>query len=312
MTTNKRGRLVQEQLGVTAEANLHGLFLMFNCIDGNEDQIREVLAEMPSYFEKVADQYFESMLTGMVAVGALYWDELYPSARPSGLNPFLAGKQTNDLIADTPYDLFIQIRSDRADVNHIVGRHVCSALQGLADLAEEVEGFRYRDGRDLTGFVLGFTNLKGSMRREVAVVTDEEEFTGGSYIHVQRYVHNLRAWESLSDAEQEDVMGCDKAKNKPHNFALQATNSHYSRSTLITETGEAVDTVRHDMPYGDMRKQGVYAVHCSKQAGFFDALIENQLSINAPAHRDKLLEYTQAETGAAFFAPSLSFLRKNR
>lgn len=312
MTTGKRSQVMQEQLGVTAEANLHGLFLMFNCIDGNEVQIREVLSELPSVFEKVADQYFESMLTGMVAIGALYWDELYPQARPAGLKPFLAGKASDDLVADTPFDLFIQIRSDRADVNHIIGRRVCSMLQGLADLAEEIEGFRYCDGRDLTGFVLGYSHLKGSTRRQVGLVTDQEEFVGGSYVHVQRYAHNLKAWEALSVAEQEEVMGCDKAKNSPHNFAFQAANSHYSRSMLITEAGDAVETVRHDMPYGNMQKQGVYTVHCCKNADFFELQLENRLSINKPENRDRLFEYTQAETGAAFFAPSLTFLRSQR
>lgn len=312
MAVSKQKQLMQEQLGVTAEANLHGLFLMFNCIDGNEAKIRSILGELPNYFEKVADQYFESMLTGMIAVGALYWDELYPFARPSELKPFLANQKASDFTADTPFDLFVQIRSDRADVNHIVGRYVCNMFQGVADLAEEVIAFRYCDGRDLTGFVLGFSTPKGSVRRDVAIVKEDNDFNGGSYVHVQRYVHHLKAWDALSVTEQEEVMGCDKSRNQPHNFALQAANSHYSRSTLITELGDAVETVRHDMPYGDMQKQGVYSVHCCKNASYFDALMENRLSVDNPKHRDKLLEYTQAETGAAFFAPSLAFLRKNR
>lgn len=308
--TNKRSQSAQEQLGVTAEANLHGLFLMFNCIDGNEAKIRKVLGELPSYFEQIADQYFESMLTGMIAIGALYWDVLYPDSRPAELKSFMANKENYDQLADTPFDLFIQVRSDRADVNHIVGRFVCNQLQGVADLAEEINGFRYCDGRDLTGFVLGFSTPKGSMRRQVAVVNDGSPYAGGSYVHVQRFVHNLRAWDALTCAEQEDVMGCNKAKNQPHNFALQAVNSHFSRSTLMTEAGDSVETVRHDMPYGDMRNQGVYAIHCCKNAQFFDAIIENQFSVTQPEHSDRLLEYTQAETGAAFFAPSLSFLRR--
>ncbi len=301
--------MAQEQLGICAEENLHSLYLMFNCYDGNEAHIRKVLALLPDLFEELSDQFFESMVSGFVAVGALYWEILYPGNFPKLLKPFI-GYEGSHVIPDTPFDLFIQIRSERSDVNFLAGQKVCRMLGNSVELAEQIAGFRFMDGRDLTGFVCNSDNAKGLHRRDVALVSDDDEFNGGSYVHIQRFRHNLSRWEQLSGEEQEAVYGRSKMTNEPKRFSEQLATSHATRTNLINMEGEQVEVLLQSMPYGDMKSNGLYFISCCKTPDNYNLLMQSRVTGGDQGNYDHLLDFTQAETGAAFFAPSKTFLKK--
>lgn len=184
----------REQLGVCAEGNLHSVYLMFNASDNDnvESQLRPCIANVAQYIYELTDQYSDSAFNGFVAIGANYWDSLYPDARPEMLKPFPAMQAGNREAPAIEYDLFVHLRCDRYDILHLVANEISQMFEDLVELVEEERGFRFMDSRDLTGFVDGTENPKGRHRQEVALVGDEDpEFKGGSYIHVQKYAHNL-------------------------------------------------------------------------------------------------------------------------
>ena len=304
--------MAREQFGICAEPNLHGTYLLFNVLEDKNAFIRAAISRLPKLFDIYADQFSEANLIGVVAIGEAYWDEFYPIARPALLSPFPA-MHSDDRVAPTnTYDIYIEIRSDRADVNHIVSSKVCGLLGESVELIEQVQAFRFLDGRDLTGFVDGTENPQGIRRREVALVKAEDDaaFAGGSYLHTQRYQHNLSLWEALSDHEQEDVYGRTKIDNIEYDGADKALTAHTKRTNLKDDEGQSIEIVRQSMPYGDMKRKGLFFVSYCHSPKPFEMMLSSMIHGDAHGHSDHLLKYTQAETGSAFFAPSLKFLTK--
>ena len=64
------------------------------------------------------------------------------------------------------------------------------------------------------------------------------------------------------------------------------------------------------MPYGDMKMQGLFFVSYCHSAKPFELMLHSMVHGDGHGNFDHMLKYTQAETGAAFFAPSLNFLSR--
>jgi len=302
--------MAREQFGIYAEPNLHGNYLLFNVLEDKNAFIRAALSRLPALFEDYADQFSEANLIGVVAIGAAYWDEFFPEERPKLLSVFPAMNSEDRLAPANSYDIYIEIRSDRADVNHIVSTKVCQLLADSVELVEQVQAFRFLDGRDLTGFVDGTENPQGLHRKDVAIVSDQADinFAGGSYLHIQRYQHNLSLWNSLADSEQENVYGRTKLDNIEFAGHDKALTAHTKRTSLKDEAGNSLEILRQSMPYGDMKRKGLFFVSYCHSPKPFEIMLKSMIHGDGHGNVDHLLKYTQAETGAAFFAPSLNFL----
>ncbi|MBA6293414.1 Dyp-type peroxidase [Colwellia sp. MB3u-70] len=302
--------MAREQFGVCAEPSLHGYYLLFNALDDKNLFLRKALSRLPALLDKYADRFSEANLAGVIAIGTNFWDELYPQGRPKHLRQFPEMAMEDRTAPVNNYDLYIEIRGDRADVNHIVATKVCQLLADSVELVEQVRAFRFLDGRDLTGFVDGTENPQGHHRRRVALITDAQdaEFSAGSYLHIQRYRHNLNLWNSLEVKEQEDVFSRTKVNNDEYSEENKAPSSHIKRVNLKDSAGNNLEILRQSMPYGDMKLQGLFFVAYCHSPEPFELMLKSMVAGDAHGHSDHLLKYTQAETGAAFFVPSLNFL----
>ncbi|NRA69486.1 MAG: Dyp-type peroxidase [Gammaproteobacteria bacterium] len=301
--------MAREQAGVCAEGNLHGLYLLFDCHEGSEAAIRSQLAEISHYLDEASEQYCEVAFSGFIAIGANYWSQLYGDTGPALLRPFPSLGCDDRHAPANPYDLFIHIRCDRADINHLVGNEICLMLEDLATIVEQVNGFRYLDSRDLTGFVDGTENPKGIHRQKVALVGEEDsEFRGGSYIHIQRYRHDLKKWNQLKVKNQEDIIGRTKEDNQEYTSFNKPKTSHIRRAAIKDGNGKSLEILRQSMPYGDMQEQGLFFISCCSTPNNFELMLQSMIMSDHKGHYDHLLDFTQAISGAAFFAPSMTFL----
>lgn len=298
------------QRGVIAEDNLHSLYLMFKIHAGYEPRIRQLLAEFNDLIDAFSDSYSEAELTGFAAIGTKRWSSVYPNDKPKHLTDFPNLSTEYHNAPATPYDLFIQIRSDRADVNHLTGIRICQHFSDAVFLLAQVKGFRYLDGRDLTGFIVASDNPHGVKRKEVALVDELQDpvFSGGSYIHIQRYRHLMVSWNELSEAEQETIIGREKSAN--HRLAQPKINSHLNKTQLIGESAQPIELLNQSMPYGTMLMQGLFYIACCRSPEPFTQILASRMGLNDNSY-DRLLDYSRAETGAAFFAPSVDFLKQN-
>ncbi|WP_368165222.1 Dyp-type peroxidase [Aeromonas sp. R6-2] len=298
---------MQAQQGVCAEPNLHALYLMLNrCGDAGELAAR--LARTPALWQSVQADFPDAGFSGLVAIGSEAWDSLYPVARPEQLRGFMAQSANGHEAPHTPFDLFVQLRADRVDVLHHAGHRLLALLAGLVTIAEEQRGFRNLDCRDLTGFVDGTENPQGDHRPEVALV-EGGEFAGGSYLHVQRFVHAMSDWEKLALKSQEDIIGRTKVDNIEYESVDKPLTAHIKRVNLKTPKGESMEILRQSMPWGSMSEQGLYFISCCRTPLHFNAMLASMYK-GEGGHFDHLLRFTRAVTGAAFFAPSSDFLAR--
>ncbi|BDM63487.1 peroxidase [Shewanella sp. NFH-SH190041] len=301
----------REQLGICAEGNLHSVYLMLNANDGVEQQLRPSIANIAHYIHELTDQYADCAFNGFVAVGANYWDTLYPASRPAKLKPFPAMEAGNRDAPALEHDLFVHLRADRLDVLHLVASDVCCMLEDLTELVDEERGFRFMDSRDLTGFVDGTENPKGLQRQAVALVGDEDNaFAGGSYIHVQKYAHNLTKWQRLAVKKQEDIIGRTKQDNIEYASEDKPLTSHIKRVNLKDEQGNAMEILRQSMPYGSVKQQGLMFIATCRTPEHFEKMLQSMVHGDGEGNHDHLMHFTKAMTGSSFFAPSLDYLLK--
>lgn len=299
------------QLGVVAEANSAALFITFNQTQnkGADAKVKKVLSQVASLEQEYNDQEPEASISIVAAIGSSYWSLIVGDSKPTELTSFPSFERGEGVAPNTPVDLLFHIRSERKDVNFQLAQILTERLGDSVELIEEIEGFKYLDSRDLTGFVDGTENPQGENRVEVAVVGDEDQaFRGGSYIHLQRYVHNMTYWNQQPVKHQEDTIGRTKKDNVEYASSDKALTSHTKRTSLKDDQGNSVEILRHSMPYGDTQQCGLmFASYCRTPKNF-TLMLQSMIEGDGQGHTDHLLKYTRAVTGQAFFAPDSEFL----
>jgi porphyrinogen peroxidase len=176
--------------------------------------------------------------------------------------------------------------------------------------ADEVHGFRYFDDRDLMGFVDGTENPTGQEAVDAVVIGAEDpEFCGGSYVIVQKYLHDLKAWNTLSTEAQERIIGRTKLSDIELDESIKPTSSHSSLNTIV-ENGKEVKILRDNMPFGKAAEGefGTYFIGYSRSPATIEQMLENMFIGRPPGNYDRILDFSRAVTGNLFFTPSITFL----
>ena len=301
------------QSGLLPEGNAQGLFLM---LDLSQDSaaltpVRSLLAQIPAMTATLAAAAPEDGLVSVASIGTGIWPELTGTAKPKGMTDFRARANGPRKAPATPADLLLHIRSERRDLNHELAQRILAEAGEWLTIREETVGFRYLDSRDLTGFVDGTENPQGDERADVAVIGDEDPaHAGGSFVMAQRYVHDLTRWKRLSQKAQEDIIGRTKNTDQELDDDIRPDSAHISR-VVIDEDGEELEILRHSMPYGDNSESGLLFIAYSRRQAIFDAMLDRMFDTapqGSESVHDHLMDYTQAKTGAYFFAPSLEAL----
>ena len=300
------GMMPTPQPGVLTPGSAHAYFLTFATRDGAERSawiraIREILpaAKAMAVREKKAG------LLCVFGIGSGLWDRLSPGNRPAGLRPFRPIESNGRVAPATGGDLFVQISSGRHDLNLDLAMGLVRRLRPVATLTEEVHGFRYRDSRDLTGFIDGTENPKGKTRAVAALIGAEDRpFAGSSYVAVQRYVHDLDRWRQLDDREQEQIIGRTKRNSIELPKSKKPETAHISR-VVIEQDGKELQILRQSYPWGTVREAGLYFVAYTKSLDIFDLMLARMMGATGDGRHDRLMEFSRAVTGATFFAPSM-------
>jgi len=300
----------QPQSAICANPSRYALFLTLTLRRGTAlGALRRACAELPHLTEKVARATGERGLVSAIAIGARAWPRLFGCKPPRELVPFAALKDGPRQAPATPADLFLHIHSDRHDANFALVRRFAAEIGKATKPVEEVLGFRNLDKRDLTGFVDGTENPKGKDRPEVALVGREDrDFAGGSYVSIQRWVHDLARWERQTVAVQEKTIGRTKKANIEMDDRVKPPTAHIAR-VVIEEDGREIEILRQSMPYGTVAEAGLYFVAYGRSPHPFLRMLENMVRRDPDGHYDRLMDFSRPVTGASFFAPSVALLK---
>jgi porphyrinogen peroxidase len=287
------------------------IFLVVTVSEGGEPASRELLGDLAALQRSVGFRVPGGGLTCVVGVGSGAWDRLFSGPRPAELHPFreLAGAKHRAVA--TPGDLLFHIRADQFDLCFEFATQIMYRLAGWVTVCDEVHGFRYFDERDLIGFVDGTENPTGPAAAEAAIIGPEDpDFAGGSYVIVQKYLHDLRAWNALPVEEQEKVIGRSKLADIEMPDEVKPANSHVALNTIIEPDGTQRQILRANMPFGEAGRGefGTYYIAYAATPSVTEQMLVNMFIGRPPGNYDRILDFSTAVTGGLFFVPSADFL----
>ncbi len=287
------------------------IFLVLTVESGAEHQVGDLLAGVSALRRSVGFRIPEGELSCVVGLGAELWDRLVRGPRPRGLHPFPGFAGERHAAVTTPGDLLFHIRAHRLDLCFELALRLIERFGPLARVIDEVHGFRSFDERDLLGFVDGTENPEGASALAAIAIGDEDpEFAGGSYVVVQKYVHDLEAWEALTIEEQERAVGRTKLSDLELPDEQKPTNSHVSLNTIVDDDGEQQQILRYNMPFGrvGVREFGTYFIGYARSPGQNEQMLTNMFIGKPPGNYDRLLDFSTALTGNLFFVPTADLL----
>jgi porphyrinogen peroxidase len=287
------------------------IFLVLTVDSGAEETVREVLADASGLTRSVGFRIPEGGLTCVVGLGSGLWDRLFNGPRPAGLHPFRELVGSRHKAVATSGDLLLHLRARRLDLCFELSQRLMDRLRGCARVVDEVHGFRSFDERDLLGFVDGTENPAGSAAAAAVVIGEEDPlFAGGSYVVVQKYVHDLAAWDALPVEEQERAIGRTKLSDIELPDDVKPGNSHVALNTIVDDDGEERKIVRLNMPFGRVgaREFGTYFIGYARDPGVIEEMLQNMFIGKPPGNYDRILDFSTAMTGNLFFVPNGDFL----
>lgn len=275
-------------------------------------KVASVLGGLDDLVKTVGFRDLSGRLSCIAGIGHDLWDRLHFKARPKELKPFAAIKGTVHAAPSTPGDLLFHIRSERPDMCFEFERILLDSLGTAVTVVDEVSGFRYFDARDLLGFVDGTANPTGLDLPASALVGDEDAaFAGGSYVVVQKYLHDLNAWKKTPTHLQEEIIGRTKIDNIEIDDDDAPRKSHKSLATIVDADGNEFDILRDNMPFGRPGRQefGTYFIGYSRYLWVIEKMLQRMYVGDPPGAYDRLLDFSTPHTGTTFFAPSRVMLQ---
>ena len=179
---------------------------------------------------------------------------------------------------------------------------IARTLRGVFEIVEEVDAFTYLGGRDLSGFVDGTENPMGDKATEAAVIHGRGPgLDGGSYVAVQRFVHDLEALDRMSALARDHVFG--RRFEDDEEIADAPLSSHVKRTAQESFDPPAF-MVRRSMPYGGVKEHGLYFVAYVETVDRF-ARVLRRMAGTDDGIVDGMLSFTRAVTGGYYFVPPL-------
>jgi len=296
MSDGRWSRVGIDAQSVDAPLSRVAIFLVLVAGPTDDDlaTVREALGAVDDLVKTVGFRDLDGRLSCIAGIGSALWDRLAPGApRPAELRPFAPIDGPAHRAPSTPGDLLFHIRAERADLCFELERLLLGRLRGAITVADEVHAFRYFDARDLLGFV------------------DGTAFAGGSYVVVQKYVHDLDAWNALDTGTQEAIIGRTKADNIELDDDA-ARPSHKSLATIDDGAGGELDILRDNMPFGRPAagEFGTYFIGYAGRLWVIEQMLQRMFLGEPPGRYDRILDFSTALTGTTFFVPTNGLLQR--
>src|SRR5579862_3341055 len=297
---------------VAAPLTRAAIFLVVTINPGfdNRATLRSFCGDLAALVRAVEFRDLEAGLSCVVGFGSEAWDRLFGTPRPTKLHPFREIRGGTRHAVSTPGDLLFHIRAKRIDLCFELATQIMARLGDAVSPTDEVHGFRYFDERDLLGFVDGTENPRGDAVLDAVLVGEEDPaFAGGSYVIVQKYLHDLNGWNALSTEAQERIIGRTKLSDIELDDSVKPTSAHNALTTIV-EDGKEIKILRDNMPFGRAAhgEFGTYFIGYSRSPRTIEQMLENMFVGRPPGNYDRLLDFSRAVTGSLFFVPSVTFL----
>jgi porphyrinogen peroxidase len=301
-----------EPQAVSAATTRSAIFIVATLAPGADHAgtVRAWCADVAALVRSVGKRMPAGNLSCVCGFGSAAWDTLFGAPRPAALHPFREISADGRVAVSTPGDLLLHIRANQMDLCFELAAQLLGRLGGAVKVVDEVHGFRYFDQRALIGFVDGTENPVGREAVDFTVIGEEDGgFAGGSYVIVQKYLHDMAGWNALTVEQQQHIIGRTKLDDIELDDAVKPSWSHSSLTTL-EEDGKEVKILRDNMPFGrpGAGEFGTYFIGYARSPAPIEQMLQNMFVGRPPGNYDRLLDYSRAVTGSLFFVPSAELL----
>ncbi len=271
---------------------------------------RSVLASTGDLIKDIRIRLSSGLFSCNVGIGHRVWGPLTGQPAPLELKPFQEIKGATHTAVSTSGDLLYHIRAEKMDVIIEFEKILLEAFGDAVTPVDDVAGFRYFDGRDLLEFVDGTANPDGlDLPADTIVGAEDPAHAGGSYVVIQKYLHDLAAWRAQTVETQQAIIGRTKFDNVELPDATEGQKAHKTLCTIEDADGEH-DILRDNMPFAvpGSGVYGTYFIGYSRRLWVIEKMLERMFIGDPPPLHDRILDYSRAVTGVTFFAPSRGFL----
>lgn len=304
------GNLPQD---VTKRQGDNAIFIVYGLKNSPDtlDKVKDVCANFTALIRSMRNRFPNSQFSCTMGFGADAWKRLFPNEnKPKELETFQEIKGDKYTAVSTPGDILFHIRGKQMGLCFEFASIIDQKLEGVVESLDETHGFRYRDGRAIIGFVDGTENPDvDESRYKFGLIGDEDpEFAGGSYVFVQKYIHDMIAWNALTVEEQEKVIGRHKYDDVELTDEEKPINAH----NAVTNIGDDFKIIRDNMPFANTSK-GEYGTYFIGYASTFNTtrqMLVNMFIGNPQGNTDRLLDFSTPITGTLFFVPSYDIIDK--
>jgi len=295
---------------VTDYTNNNTIFMVWNFNDSPEvgDVFQRICKLLINLNNSANVRFPVSRASCVMGIGHDAWLKLQlPTPMPKELIDFVPVAGAKHTAISTKGDLHFHIRADTTSICYDMAAEITKVLDPVAVSVEEVHGFRYWDSRSILGFVDGTENPHGQDRELFSLVADEDpDYKGGSYLFVQKYMHNLSAWKNLTTEQQENVIGRYKANDIEMADDVKPANSHIALANI----GDDLKIVRDNMPFGKMstNDMGTYFIAYASTFTTVQKMLTNMFVGSPEGNYDRILDFSTAKTGSLFFVPTFNMV----
>jgi len=295
---------------VTDYTNNNTIFMVWNFMDGLEvrDTFNRLCKLIINLNNSANVRFPVSRASCVMGIGHDAWLRLgLPVPIPKELVDFVPIAGEKHTAVSSKGDLHFHIRADNTSICYDMAYAISDILDPVAVSVEEIHGFRYWDSRSILGFVDGTENPQGQERELFSMIGDEDPvYKGGSYLFVQKYIHDLTAWKGLSTEQQEKVIGRYKSNDIEMADDVKPSNSHIALANI----GDDLKIVRDNMPFGNMstNEMGTYFIAYASTFTTVQKMLSNMFIGVPEGNYDSILDFSTAKTGSLYFVPTLNMI----
>ncbi len=244
----------------------------------------------------------------VMGIGYNAWHQLnLPTPLPKELANFAPITGEKHTAVSSKGDLHFHIRADNTSICYDMAAAITNILEPVATSVEEIHGFRYWDSRSILGFVDGTENPQGQDREFFSMIGDDDAaYKGGSYLFVQKYIHNLSDWKTLSTEQQEKVIGRYKSNDVEMPDDVKPANAHIA----LANVGDDFKIVRDNMSFGNIstNEMGTYFIAYASTFSTVEKMLNNMFIGSPAGNYDRILDFSTPKTGSLFFVPTFNML----
>jgi len=239
----------------------------------------------------------------VIGFGSELCRRVAPAALPVEVAPFTTIEGMDGVtIPAAQHDLWIWLHSFGPDAVFDIARHVESSLRGLATVVAEQPSFTYQASQDLTGFEDGTENPPIDEAMRLVTVPEGRPGAGSSVVLLQRWVHDLQAFDALDDEDKNQVIGRDRTSGDELDESVRSPRAHISRVVLNDDDGEELEVFRRSTAYGGVIENGLMFLAFSPDVARMAAMLDRMVG-GDDGRRDHLTDISRCTASAWYVAP---------